>query len=350
MIIKKSPEDFIVEELPVKEWDDAGHYAVFKLIKTNLNTERAIEIISGKFHVSRSIIKYAGSKDRHAITTQYISIPSKNIVVSKICMDDEDLKLSHVGYTDEPLSLGSLKGNRFVITARELTPKESSNIKSKNIRDTNNDETHIIPNYFDDQRFSINNYNIGLNILKRNYKKAVEFMCESSSIYKDATDIYILSNPNDYIGALKHIPKKTLLMLIHSVQSYIYNEALTKILIEYAERNSIEYYIVEYSMGRLIFYRDISNYEKCGIENLELLGFDTKTVNHYVNNIIKELGLTQRDFIVRAIPDLSVEGTTRECFVNVENLEIISMNERTILEFELPKGSYATMVLKALFN
>ena len=160
MLIKHSPEDFIVEELPARNWDDAGSFAVFKLTKISLNTEQAIDIISKRFHILSNTIKYSGTKDKHAHTVQYISIPSKNLNISKISLDEGNLKLEHVGYCDEPLSLGTLKGNRFMITVREIKSVEEA-------------DKLIVPNYFDEQRFSSSNYDIGMSILKHDYRKAV---------------------------------------------------------------------------------------------------------------------------------------------------------------------------------
>lgn len=344
MILKHIPEDFIVEEIPLKDWDDAGPYAVFKLIKRDLNTEKAIEIISKRFHIPHNDIKYSGTKDRHAYTTQYISIPSRNNI-DKISLDEDNLKLQHVGFTDAPLSLGTLKGNRFIIIVREITRDELTALRSNNRYSDN----FIVPNYFDEQRFSTNNYNIGLCILKKDYKSAVRYMCESSDAYADIVRIYLAANPNDYVGALRHIPKKILLMLIHSVQSFIFNEALSKILSEYASEKAILHKVLPYSLGSLIYYDNPSTYD-CSMETLQLVGFDTADSDHHIKKLLEDIGLTPRDFIIKAIPDLSVEGTTRECFVDVKNLDIKILNDRAIIEFELPKGAYATNVIKALMN
>jgi len=345
MIIKQSPEDFFVEEIPNgepgKEWNDSGAFAVFKLTKTNLNTEQTIEIISKRFHIPSNTIKYSGTKDKHAHTIQYISIPNHH-GINQIRLDEDNLKLEHVGYNDEPLSLGTLKGNRFIITVRELTHDELNTIKHKHTskKYENKDEQvkidskqiTLMPNYFDEQRFSSNNYNIGLSILKKDYKSAVNYMCKSSNIYSDTITIYLAAHPNDYVGALQHIPKKTLLMFIHAVQSFIFNEALSKLLIENALKKGIKFYLVPYSIGRFVFYENYSDYKNI-TESLELVGFDTHNVHHEIKHLMTELGLTQRDFIVRAIPELSVDGTTRDCFVNMNNLEIEIMDNRVILEF-----------------
>jgi len=344
MIIKHTPEDFIVEEIPIKDWDDAGPFAVFKLKKTGLNTEHAIEIIAKKFHIPSSIIKYAGAKDRNAQTTQYVSIPTVNITVEHIKINEDNISLEHVGYSDEPLSLGMLKGNRFFITVREPSKKELEALKSKTI------DNFIVPNYFDEQRFSSNNYRLGLCMIKKDYKKALEYLKESNSIYTDNIDLYLMAHPNDYIGMLRKIPRKTLLMFIHALQSYIYNEALARILLEHAEKEKIKHYIVDYSEGKFVFYKNPKDYEKIDATSLELIGFNTETMHHHIKSLMNDLSLTQREFIIRALPELSVEGTTRECFVNADNLNVRVLSEHVILEFELSKGSYATIVVKGLFS
>jgi len=348
MLIKHIPEDFIVEEIPIKEWDDAGPFCVFKLTKISLDTQQAADIIGKRFRFPSSDIKYSGTKDKHAHTTQFVSIPNRH-GINQIRLDEDNLKLEHVGYSEEPLSLGTLKGNRFILTVRELEKKELHTIKSR----TSKKSTLDIPNYFDEQRFSSNNYNIGKSIMKREYKKAVEYMCESSNFYTDTVTIYLAAHPNDYVGALQHIPRKTLMMFIHAVQSFIFNEALSRILLEHAIKNNIKHYIVPYSAGNFVFYENQSNYEELSNSlefTLDLVGFNTSNMNHQIKYLMNELGITPRDFIIRAMPELSVDGTTRVGFISVENLDVKIMDDRAILEFELPKGAYATIVIKMLFS
>ena len=358
MLIKHSSEDFIVEEIPIKEWDISGAYAIFELTKTNLNTEQAIDIIINRFHLTPGIVKYAGSKDKHAKTTQYISIPNR-IGINKIQLNDTNIKLMHVGYNDEPLSLGSLKGNKFSITIRELNSDELSFLNSeKLISETTNTSTikrtFCIPNYFDEQRFSSNNYNIGLCILKKDYKSVVKYLSENNDLYSEKAKSYLDKNPNDYVGTLKYIPKKTLLMFIHAVQSYLFNSALSEILLQSAKENNVDYNVLSYSVGNLVFLKNSLDYQTIekNFTELELIGFNTLNINYNIKKLLDELNLTTRDFIIRAIPNLSVEGTTRKCIIDVEDLSIIigESDNIAVIKFELPKGSYATMVIKALLN
>ncbi|HYD03001.1 MAG TPA: tRNA pseudouridine(13) synthase TruD [Alphaproteobacteria bacterium] len=354
MIIKHVPEDFIVEEIPLKEWNDDGQFSVYKLVKINMNTEHAISIISKKFNIPSSLIKYSGTKDRHAKTTQYISIPGKTINSSyanpdRIKIEEENLMLHHVGFSDEPLSLGTLKGNKFVITVRELSDKEISALKHKQSRLNSGKEKFMMPNYFDDQRFSSNNFEIGMNIIKGNYKHAVELICSGSESFSESSNEYMQNHANDYIGAIKQLPGKILMLFIHSVQSYLFNEALHDKIIDNRDVKNLKSYEIDYSLGKLVYYNDIKQYESLESE-LDLPGFDTHTMNHHLKKHVERLGLTSRSFIIRALPNLSVEGTKRECFAQLENLNIEILDDRAIIEFELPKGSYATIAIKGLVN
>ncbi len=316
MIIKKFPEDFIVEEIPIG-FSGSGDYAVYRLTKKDYNTESAVEYICKRFDISRKSIKYAGSKDKHAITKQYISIFKDN---GRLSIDAEDIKLEFISFHDQPLSLGSLNGNTFNIKIRELT------IEEMRLFDNHFRQDFIFPNYFDDQRFSENNYEIGLSLLKRDFRKA----CELAGI---------IAENNDYVNALKKIPSKTLLFYIHAVQAFIFNKELTGKIMGMGA-----YHLRDYRHGQLAFLED-KNYD-ISLKSLKLAGFDSE------NKLLEEMGLTSRDFIIKQFPELTVEGIERECFVstNVFYKKNATGNINEIdLEFTLPKGSYATMLIKALF-
>ncbi len=364
MLIKHEAEDFIVEEVPSKEWntdnkDNANNkYVIFKLTKTNLNTEQALNIITKKFHLIPETIKYSGTKDKHAKTTQYVSIPNR-AGISQIKVNEENILLEHVGYNDEPLSLGTLKGNKFSITLRELNQTEINLLKTTQTQIISNQiepgqKNILIPNYFDEQRFSSNNYTIGLNILKKDYKNVVKELCENNEPYSIKSKEYLDKNPNDYIGTLKFIPKKTLLMFIHAVQSYFFNTTLSNILLANAKEKDIKYVTVAYSLGELIFYENNSDYESIQkeISEIALIGFNSLDINIHIKKLLSELNLTSRDFIIRAIPELSVEGTMRDIIIPIKYLaiQVDETNNTANLNFELTKGSYATIVIKALTN
>ena len=327
--IKQIPEDFIVKELSNVEVKNSGEYSYFTLIKRNYTTQRAIEAVSKELRVPQKKIGFAGTKDKYAVTYQTISVKgnfNKNLKL-------KDIELIYLGKGDEPISLGDLYGNAFTITVRNIDDKEINPIEK-------------VPNYFDEQRFSKTNVQVGMAIIKKNFKEAVNLILESNDEYRMKE--YLEKHTNDYVGAIKKIPFKIQRLIINSVQSYIFNQEILEIL----KGNKCKE--VKYSQGTFLFPE---NYE--GIENkeLEIVGFDSET-NDSNKKILEELGIKKRDFIIRSMPDLTSEGTKRKMLVDVNNMviekteddELNQNKKKRIINFTLHKGSYATIVIKALFN
>lgn len=382
MIIKRTPEDFVVEEIPEFRLIEHSDYAVYKLKKINFTTNDAIEIVARRAHTLPKNIKFAGNKDKNATTTQYISI-YKNSDPKALSIKENILELDFIGFTEEPISLGCLKGNRFEIVVSAI--KDHTTPPSVKF---------LVPNYFDEQRFSEKNTDIGMALLKKDFKKASEIILLSEGHYEDRVKEHLQTFPADYVGAIRKIPKKILLLFIHSVQSYIFNTVLCQLLKDFADKtadsslnsqnsilnpllNPISYYEIPYSKGNFIFYTNLEDYYRLASEldkanqditsitnyqlnqQLTLIGFD-KTDNLSAA-ILKTLNLSQRDFIIKAIPDLTVEGDLRPMFSEVtgfrEEIMYDNIYDKTIHSdknkiikfcFSLNKGSYATIVIKNL--
>ena len=70
-----------------------------------------------------------------------------------------------------------------------------------------------------------------------------------------------------------------------------------------------------------------------------------------IKEILKREEITPRDFIIRAIPELSSEGDKRKVYSEVKELKIKKINEKTIeLEFILQKGRYETKLISQFFQ
>ena len=75
MKLKRQPEDFRVEELPLVEGGDRGRFGFYRLTKRGVGTLEAIEEIRRRrWNLSGRQIGYGGLKDRHAVTIQYLTI------------------------------------------------------------------------------------------------------------------------------------------------------------------------------------------------------------------------------------------------------------------------------------
>ena len=103
-----------------------------------------------------------------------------------------------------------------------------------------------------------------------------------------------------------------------------------------------EYFEVEYAVGLLFFPKVDSKTKK----TLPLIGFGTDVD---VEKVLMDEGINLRDFIMKQIPELSSDGAERNAFVEVKDLEIKDIDGGYVVCFFLPAGSYATIVIKALF-
>ena len=205
MNIKEKPEYFQVKEVIDLKYDNNGKYTYILLKKRDYNTLDALKAISNVLKIDLKQIGFAGSKDKQAITYQYISLPK----VTKERIDKiklKDISLKFKGYGDKRISLGDLKANKFKIKFPYKVYK-----------------TDFCENYFDEQRFGINsnNHTLGKLILQRDFKKL------NSLIEKPV-------NNHEYNLKLR--------FYFNSYQSYLFNLCLSQFLSKYKHLNLSFFY------------------------------------------------------------------------------------------------------------
>ena len=118
MKLKRQPEDFQVEELPIVRPVERGRFGFYRLTKRGLGTLEAVEIIRRRWNLSGRQISYGGLKDRHALTVQYLTIldgPSQPL-------REASFELEPVGRLAAPYGPNGFRGNRFVVSLRDLAP------------------------------------------------------------------------------------------------------------------------------------------------------------------------------------------------------------------------------------
>ncbi|MEK6809865.1 MAG: tRNA pseudouridine(13) synthase TruD [Nanoarchaeota archaeon] len=334
--LKQVPEDFVVIEVPSVKTGKSGKYCYFWMKKSGRNTLDAVKELAKRLRVKEKEIGFAGSKDRHAVTEQMISIAGvKREEVEKI--DLENISLEFYGYGVMPISLGDLLGNRFEIVIR-------------NIEDEKIEKVHLIENYFDEQRFSENNVEIGRNLLKKDFAKAVSLV-DDFKVRK-----YLEIKTNDSVGALKVLPLRQLRMYVNAYQSYLWNKTVAR----YLEKNGEVLKKISYSGGELVFISDAGKFKELKIP---LIGFSHETVGDaeiqgIIDALMDEEHLSYADFIIKQIPELTLEGELRNTFIEVKDCKIGKKEKDELnpgrkkvkVSFALPKGSYATMLIKRIVN
>jgi tRNA pseudouridine13 synthase len=370
-MIKKLPQDFIVEEILsdmtiLEAEKDLGlvlgekkEYLHFTLDKYNWDTMRALKVLSNKLHVGKKRFGFAGTKDKRALTTQRVSVWNtdaeklKNVYVKDIILRDPV-------YSDERINLGMLWGNRFTMTIRDLDlPADAV---EERIGAIITELGGKVPNFFGLQRFGTvrpTTHLVGKAILDRNFEDAVmiylaavypgeeeasmearKFLAETRDFkeamkrfpkhlgYEIAMLNHLAVTPTDFIGALRELPKKLRWMFVHAYQAYLFNLALSEYL-----RNGIR------------------------VESLPLVGYSI-TLDDVTARLFVGTGLTQEAFRVNEMPELSSEGLMRECFVEIVKPKVVKVDEddlhpgtrKAVVSFSLSKGSYATAVLRELMK
>lgn len=315
---KSKPEDFYVKELINLKFE-TGKYSYFLLKKKNLTTSDSLNLISKKARLNLKYFGYVGNKDKNAITEQYISIfkGNKNFENLKI----NNVELRFLGYGKERINLGDNIGNEFTITVRNLDKKYEG--------------INFIVNYFDEQRFSKNNVIIGKSLIKRNFEAA----CRLLNL-----------NTDNAVNSLNKLNKKLLRFYLHSYQSFLFNKAIS----EYLKDKYKNYKNVKYSLGEFVF---VDKKEKL---KFPLISFDTRfnKKDRVYSKILKKEGIKLDDFLIRELPWLIEETVYRDVFVDVKDFKTLSYGEdelnpgklKQTIKFTLPKGSYATILVKQMFS
>lgn len=147
---KKRLEDFIVEEIDAYPTTGNGSHTFVRIRKTNLNTEDALSRICERLNLDSRECGYAGRKDKFAITTQRISLP--NIAPDKVLAlagSWPDLEILDAQLHTNKLKPGHLKANRFKIVLRDVSSESASLIQ----HELEHFAAEGFPNLFGHQRF-----------------------------------------------------------------------------------------------------------------------------------------------------------------------------------------------------
>jgi tRNA pseudouridine13 synthase len=165
---KQTARDFVVEEIPLYEFSGDGEHLVMFVRKKNISTMEMVGIFARYLGIKNRDIGYAGLKDKHAMTKQYISIHKQHEdALSRF--EHEGIKILSSVYHNNKIRIGHLKGNRFYIRLKKVNPTSAIKIDEalKNI------ESFGMPNYFGYQRFGNDgdNHIIGEKIAKGDKKE-----------------------------------------------------------------------------------------------------------------------------------------------------------------------------------
>ncbi len=426
MKIRVRPEDFVVREQVDLRVSSEGRYGVYLLHKRGWNTLDAIGAIARASGVPVEEIRYAGLKDRYSLSTQYISVPrSMNLRESLPEVAGSDLRVQHIGYSDDFVSTRNLIGNEFSVTVRSLDADEAALLRARIALVSQSG----FPNYFDDQRFGsvpAGGELLGERVVKGHLKGALRLYMTAeypamkagekerkrsiSASWGDWNVVYALcrdvverrivealmkgGNKKNLLAAINAIPGDEMTMYFAAFQASVWNETLRDIIgarlrsaarpVMAADTSSASGQFAQRDATSadqpgqpgtastlLVPGREAPYVIPVGEESAAILealrGVRIPTVAHKtlpadpevetaIAAVLSARGIARSDLNIRGVHNAYLKSFYRDAVVVPGDLEsdgtgpddLYRGRLKTTLRFSLPRGSYATMLLKAL--
>lgn len=148
--LRAVPEDFCVEELPAYEPSGAGEHTYAWIEKRGLSTPDMVERLARALGVQARDVGYAGLKDRHAVTRQWVSLPRVDPArVEALSLDG--LRVLAATRHGNKLRTGHLRGNRFIVRLTALTALPEALRQARQVAEALGAQG--VPNYYGEQRF-----------------------------------------------------------------------------------------------------------------------------------------------------------------------------------------------------
>lgn len=317
-IIRKTPDDFIVNEIQSFELSGVGEHAFLLIEKRGENTEFVARALARFAGVRQRDVSYAGLKDRHACTTQWFSVwlPGKPDP-DWTALNSDSIKIVQATRHSRKLKRGSLAGNHFILRIQEwqgdkvVLEQQLQAIKVQGV-----------PNYFGEQRFG----RAGANIARALALFAGEKISrDQRGLYLSAARSYLFNHIlSARVGnrSWDHALVGDALMFDDS-HSFFQAETLDESILQRVAQLELHPTAVLWGKGELQVSGDVALLEQQIIQQFDdlakgLIAFGMEQDRRGLRSHVKEL---QWDFI------------SDDCFE---------------LSFSLNAGCYATAVLREI--
>jgi tRNA pseudouridine13 synthase len=377
MKIKQRPDDFRVTELDRYEISKAGPFSLYRLVKWDIGTLEAVAGLARNWNLPRSQVSFGGLKDRHARTEQVVSIqggPERDF-------EGSAFRAAFLGRSSDPITRASFTANRFDITVRDLTQ----------IPDLEPIRRFGYPNYFDDQRFGslrgCQGEFIGRALVRGEYEKALRLALATPAAEdrKQRRDLkillrdrwgdwgglrenlprsvertvaeYLLHHPGSFGFAFELLDQNLRILYVSAYQSWLWNRTLAELL-----RTLPSAFEVDYAAGRHVFYGalDPQTHDRLAELAIPLVTPTQKFEGEaapIVAALLAEEKVEPRMFRMKKLRKTFFGKGLRDAIIAPAGLrasegadELNPGRRKWTLAFDLPKGSYATVLLKRLLH
>ena len=388
MKLRRLPEDFQVDEL-TQVTPDGGAFALYRLTKNSIGTPEAVNAIVEKWKVHRKRISYGGLKDRHAVTVQHLTIHNG----PRKALRQNSFDLEYIGQVRAPFTPAEIEGNRFQLVLRDMTTAE---VKQAEVAIAQVQSTGL-PNYFDDQRFGslgisgewiarawcLGNWERALwlaladphvndpsgekkqkQLLRDLWGKWPE--CQQQlerssrrSIVTYMSDKVKVGKDPDYRGALARISVDLRGLYLSAFQSALWNRLLTRFQETVCASETLRPF--DLLSGRCVFPCQPADAADSILQSTELplpcarIERPAGLIGDLLDVVLQEEQIELREIRVKYPRDSFFSKGVRRAIIHPAGLsceiaddELHSQRHKMLLTFDLPRGSYATILVKRL--
>jgi tRNA pseudouridine13 synthase len=378
--LKSTPEDFLVEELPLYSATGSGDHLLIRVEKRGLTTLQAISQLARALGLKPRDFGYAGLKDRHALTRQTFSV--EHVEPERVlALDIEGLRILSVDRHASKLRLGHLAGNRFELLLRGLDPSELDRLQQ--CLDVMAESG--LPNWFGEQRFGrhANGHHLGRRLLAQEWpeyfvdallgagieeseERLFEMLREkeSGALMEAAKrvdrDLVValrqVAGGGSIARAVRTVPKPVRSLQLSALQSYLFNALLAERLRRPApwrlEAGDVAWI---HAKGACFVVDGTEEDLEARVRSFELspagplfgarLLRAAGAVGAAEEDLLATTGLSHEAFGQR---EARLRGARRPYRVPVRDLSLENSGQGPLLRFTLPKGSYATSLVEEL--
>jgi tRNA pseudouridine13 synthase len=194
-VLRRQPEDFQVEEMPLYLPAGRGEHLYARVTKRGLSTPDLVTTMASILGVKGRCIGVAGLKDARAVTTQLVSVQGIDPeALNRLDRDPRILSVEVLGRHGNRLRTGHHAGNRFRIVIRDIHAGAAAGVTE--ILDEVS--RRGMPNYFGPQRQG---------------RKGVNYR----------TGAALLRDPR----RRNRMPRAQRMWFLHAYQSFLFNKVLS---------------------------------------------------------------------------------------------------------------------------
>lgn len=319
-VIRSSPEDFRVEELPLVEPEGEGNHLWLEIEKRGANTNWVAGQLARAAGAKAREVGFAGMKDRHGVTSQWFSIGLQEADNADWqSWNIEDVTVLQAHRHGRKLKRGTLAGNRFRIIVRAIEGDHG---------DLQERVTQVseqgVPNYFGPQRFGLGG---------RNVQRARDWLEKGGRIRRNQRSIYL-----------------------SAARSYLFNQVLSARVEAGNWNRLLDGDIANLDGRRPVFACELPDEElvrRCDALGIHptgpLPGRGDDGVKREAAALESSI-LASESSLVEALAAAGVEAARRTLRLRPRELACEIEDDALVLSFELPPGAYATSLLRELVN